>query len=84
MTDGVVLRRQVADSDEAAPLFRFDCAPGFRDDLAPWGRGLAGSLSCPFVRGPSQAFRASFRRMLSPVRSMRCALWTRRSRMASA
>jgi transposase len=26
-----------ADSDEAAPLFRHDCAPGFRDDLAPWG-----------------------------------------------
>ena len=73
-----------ADSDEAAPLFRFDCAPGFRDDLAPWGWGLAGSLSCPFVRVPSQAFRGSFRRMLSPVRSMRCALWTRRSRMASA
>jgi hypothetical protein len=31
------LWREGADSDEAAPLFRHDCAPGFRDDLAPWG-----------------------------------------------
>lgn len=29
---------QAADSDEAAPLIRFDRAPGFRDDLAPGPR----------------------------------------------
>ena len=26
---------QGADSEEAAPWFRFDCAPGFQDDLGP-------------------------------------------------
>jgi len=30
--------RELADSDEAAPLIRFDRAPGFRDDLAPGPR----------------------------------------------
>jgi len=29
---------RTADSDEAAPLIRFDRAPGFRDDLAPGPR----------------------------------------------
>ncbi len=27
--------RSVADSEEAAPWFRFDYAPGFQDDLSP-------------------------------------------------
>ena len=74
----------IADSDEAAPSFRDDCAPGFRDDLAPVGRGSAGDVCCHFVRDRCQAFRVSFRRRLSPVRSMRWALWTSLSRMASA
>ncbi len=73
-----------ADSDEAAPLFRDDCAPGFRDDLAPCFRGSAGSNCCQFVRVMCQALRGRFRRRLSPLSSMRWALWTRRSRMASA
>jgi hypothetical protein len=73
-----------ADSDEAAPLFRDDCAPGFRDDLAPCFKGSAGSDCCQFVRVMCQALRGRFRRRLSPLSSMRWALWTRRSRMASA
>ncbi|MDW9802567.1 hypothetical protein GOA91_06515, partial [Sinorhizobium meliloti] len=32
---GASFRALAADSDEAAPLFRDDCAAGFRDDLAP-------------------------------------------------
>lgn len=33
-----LLAEVFADSDEAAPLIRFDRAPGFRDDLAPGPR----------------------------------------------
>lgn len=34
----VIAYKSPADSDEAAPLIRFDRAPGFRDDLAPGPR----------------------------------------------
>jgi len=75
-----------ADSDEVARAFRDDAAHGFRHDVAQGG-GLAG---CDFVTSlavDGQSFLAGFgrvRRRLSPVRSMRWALWTRRSRIASA
>ncbi|RSU51675.1 hypothetical protein DAH51_21795, partial [Sphingobium yanoikuyae] len=74
-----------ADSDEAAPRFRDDCAPLFRDDVAPRRQGRAGYVCCCFVRGCRQASGGDLaRRMLSPSRSRRWALWTSRSRMASA
>ena len=74
-----------ADSDEAAPRFRDDRAPLFRDDVAPRRRGRAGYGCCCFVRVCRQASGLGLaRRMLSPSRSRRCALWTIRSRMASA
>ena len=50
----------------------------------PVSMGSAGRICCQFVRVSCQAFRGRFRRRLSPLRSMRWALWTRRSRMASA
>ncbi|MDW9754692.1 hypothetical protein GOB32_14760, partial [Sinorhizobium meliloti] len=65
-----------ADSDEAAPLFRDDCAPGFRDDLAPCLVGSAGDDCCQFIQARCQALRGRFRRRLSPLNSMRWALWT--------
>ncbi|WP_337729564.1 plasmid partitioning protein RepB C-terminal domain-containing protein [Sinorhizobium meliloti] len=77
-----VIRR--ADSDEAAPLFRDDCAPGFRDDLAPCLVGSAGDDCCQFIQARCQALRGRFRRRLSPLNSMRWALWTNLSSMASA
>ncbi|MDX0112595.1 hypothetical protein GOC07_09945 [Sinorhizobium meliloti] len=73
-----------ADSDEAAPLFRDDCAPGFRDDLAPCLVGSAGDDCCQFIQARCQALRGRFRRRLSPLNSMRWALWTNLSSMASA
>ncbi|RVP38135.1 hypothetical protein CN109_08350 [Sinorhizobium meliloti] len=78
------LRAQAADSDEAAPLFRDDCAPGFRDDLAPCLVGSAGDDCCQFIQARCQALRGRFRRRLSPLNSMRWALWTNLSSMASA
>ncbi|MDW9527389.1 hypothetical protein GOA61_28360 [Sinorhizobium meliloti] len=80
----IVLRLQIADSDEAAPLFRDDCAPGFRDDLAPCLVGSAGDDCCQFIQARCQALRGRFRRRLSPLNSMRWALWTNLSSMASA
>ncbi|RVP80392.1 hypothetical protein CN072_28675 [Sinorhizobium meliloti] len=74
----------LADSDEAAPLFRDDCAPGFRDDLAPCLVGSAGDDCCQFIQARCQALRGRFRRRLSPLNSMRWALWTNLSSMASA
>ena len=50
----------------------------------PVSSGSAGSNCCQFVRVMCQALRGRFRRRLSPLSSMRWALWTRRSRMASA
>ncbi|MDX0278025.1 hypothetical protein GOC21_29670, partial [Sinorhizobium meliloti] len=41
---------RTADSDEAAPLFRDDCAAGFRDDLAPCLVGSAGDDCCQFIQ----------------------------------
>ncbi|RVH14144.1 hypothetical protein CN216_20245 [Sinorhizobium meliloti] len=73
-----------ADSDEAAPLFRDDCAPGFRDDLAPCVGRSAGDDCCQFIQARCQALRGRFRRRLSPLNSMRWALWTNLSSMASA
>lgn len=46
-----------ADSDEAAPSFRFDRAPGFRDDLVPRDWSCAGTNCCHFVERLCQAFR---------------------------
>ncbi|TWA33157.1 mutator family transposase [Sinorhizobium medicae] len=80
----LIARYQRADSDEAAPLFRDDCAPGFRDDLAPCLVGSAGDDCCQFIRARCQALRGRFRRRLSPLNSMRWALWTNLSSMASA
>ncbi|MDX0190430.1 hypothetical protein GOC18_24640 [Sinorhizobium meliloti] len=77
-------RGLLADSDEAAPLFRDDCAPGFRDDLAPCLVGSAGDDCCQFIQARCQALRGRFRRRLSPLNSMRWALWTNLSSMASA
>ncbi|RVJ86375.1 hypothetical protein CN173_31170 [Sinorhizobium meliloti] len=77
-------QRVLADSDEAAPLFRDDCAPGFRDDLAPCLVGSAGDDCCQFIQARCQALRGRFRRRLSPLNSMRWALWTNLSSMASA
>ncbi|MQX88775.1 hypothetical protein GHK63_03510 [Sinorhizobium meliloti] len=77
-------RGRGADSDEAAPLFRDDCAPGFRDDLAPCLVGSAGDDCCQFIQARCQALRGRFRRRLSPLNSMRWALWTNLSSMASA
>jgi hypothetical protein len=83
-----------ADSDDVARLKRDNAAQGFLDDVAhrngmmpPGSRAsLAdGFLSSAMVSG--QALMGCFvrvRRRLSPESSMRCALWTRRSRMASA
>jgi hypothetical protein len=83
-----------ADSDDVARLERDNAAQGFLDDVAhrngmmpPGSRAsLAdGFLSSAIVFG--QALMVCFvrvRRMLSPSSSMRWALWTRRSRMASA
>lgn len=57
---------QTADSDEAAPLFRYDCAPGFRDDLARWSRSFAGMIvvisSGVDVKHFGPLFGAGFRR----------------------
>ncbi|RVN97252.1 hypothetical protein CN105_01740 [Sinorhizobium meliloti] len=78
------LAHRTADSDEAAPLFRDDCAPGFRDDLAPCLVGSAGDDCCQFIQARCQALRGRFRRRLSPLNSMRWALWTNLSSMASA
>ncbi|RVN60304.1 hypothetical protein CN104_23300 [Sinorhizobium meliloti] len=78
------LPNHIADSDEAAPLFRDDCAPGFRDDLAPCLVGSAGDDCCQFIQARCQALRGRFRRRLSPLNSMRWALWTNLSSMASA
>ncbi|MDW9863265.1 hypothetical protein GOA82_32700, partial [Sinorhizobium meliloti] len=55
--------RQAADSDEAAPLFD-DCAPGFRDDLAPCVGRSAGDDCCQFIQARCQALRGRFRRRL--------------------
>ena len=72
--------------ERCRPPFRFEVAHDFR--LMSPGLWLSGpGLSLPLFRLPGQAFwrrPARFLRMLSPVRSMRVALWTRRSRMASA
>jgi transposase len=59
------------DSDMMSPMARASLAADFVTSLAVDGQSF---LAC-FAR---------FRRRLSPVRSMRWALWTRRSRMASA
>ena len=67
------------------PLHSEMIAPPDSDLMSPpLGRGLAGYDCCRFGHLPCQAFRCWFRRMLSPVRSMRWALWTSLSRMASA
>ena len=51
----------------------------------PRRRGRTGTDGCCFVRWPRQAAGSVFvRRMLSPGRSRRGALWTRRARIASA
>jgi hypothetical protein len=46
--------------------------------------GSAGSNCCQFVQVRCQSFRGRFRRKLSPLSSMRWALWTSRSWVASA
>jgi len=79
-----IKRGRTADSDDAATLFRDEAA---RDsDLIPpvLGRSVGGfSLGVFALVG--QASLADFaRRMDSPASSRRWALWTRRSRMASA
>jgi hypothetical protein len=48
--------------------------------LAFWLVGFSGTCG----RGQAATARAAVFRRLSPCRRMRCALWTRRSRMASA
>jgi hypothetical protein len=55
--------------------------------LSPGERRLAGERISSSRFGVGQALlvaAARWRRRLWPARSMRCALWTRRSRMASA
>ncbi|MHC2357757.1 hypothetical protein ACVMB3_007280 [Sinorhizobium meliloti] len=70
--------------DDCAPGFRDDLAPCFRDDLAPCLVGSAGDDCCQFIQARCQALRGRFRRRLSPLNSMRWALWTNLSSMASA
>lgn len=81
-----VKARWSADSDEVARAFRDDAAHGFRHDVAR-GACLAGAEVVPLLVVDGQSFLAGLsrvRRRLSPVRSIRWALWTRRSRIASA
>jgi hypothetical protein len=73
-----------ADSDDAATPFRTDAAVD--SDLIPpvLGRSVGGiSLGVFALAGQASAVDFA-RRMDSPESSMRWALWTRRSRMASA
>jgi hypothetical protein len=70
--------RSIWSADRA---FRDDAAHRFRHDVA---QGLAFVTSLTVDGQSFLACFARFRRRLSPVRSMRWALWTRRSRMASA
>src|ERR1700684_3682569 len=75
-----------ADSDEVARAFRDDAARGFRYDVAQ-GAGLAGCEVVPLLVVDGQSFLAALsrvRRRLSPVRSMRWALWLMRARIESA
>ncbi|KAB1119913.1 hypothetical protein F4V90_31360 [Neorhizobium galegae] len=58
-----------ADSDEAAPLFRKNRAPGFQDDLTPCLLGSTGNDCCPFIQARCQASRGKFRGRLSPFNS---------------
>lgn len=81
--------------DRAEPSFIFrrcrpviprSCRPVFRHDVARLRRP-AGCWGFGEKRAAGQSFMADLgrvRRRLSPARSMRWALWTRRSRMASA
>ena len=75
-----------ADSDEVAQAFRFDGAQD-SDLKPPSARSLAGrSLVAPndSLGQPLSAGFERVRRRLSPDRLRRWALWTSRSRMASA
>ncbi len=69
--DPVGVARQIVDSDEAAPSFREDRAPLFRDNVAPSEMGrLTGTDGCCFVRVRREAAGSDFnRRMLSPSMS---------------
>ena len=72
-----------ADSDDAAHPFRSDRA--HHSDLMPpgWGADRGAIFTCDNSDGQA-ACAMAFRRMESPESSRRWALWTRRSRMASA
>ncbi len=85
---------EIVNSDEGARQLRDNGAHQFLDDAAPrngmmapgsWGL-LADNFLAPETAPGQEAIvlLARARRMLSPVSSMRWALWTRRSRMASA
>ena len=79
-----VLTTRIADSDEVARAFRVDVAR--RSDMMSLGSGasLADNLWRSIVGWSSlDALSARERRRLWPVRLIRCALWTIRSRMAS-
>ncbi len=68
------------------PIIPGSCRSVFRHDVARLRRP-AGGLVFGGKRAAGQSFAAGLgrmRRRLSPARSMRWALWTRRSRMASA
>ena len=68
------------------PLVSEMIAPLRSEMMSPPRRqGRAGYVCCYFVRAGRQASEGDLtRRMLSPSRSRRWALWTSRSRMASA
>ena len=73
----------IADSDEVARSFR-DHVARYSDMMSP-ARGVLLALVFVEYRVCGQSFDLGrMRRRLSPARSMRWALWTRRSRMASA
>lgn len=73
--------RITADSDEAAPSFRV-IAPPDCGMTSPLGMGSAGSDCCQFIRMVSEDSDVDFGG--GSRRSDRWALWTKRSRIASA
>ena len=75
---------QTADSDDAARLFR-DHAARYSGLIPPPRWALIDGFDLSLLAGVGQVcWRVLGRRSDSPARSMRWALWTSRSRMASA
>ena len=72
-----------ADSDDAAHLFRSEAAH-HSEMMPPGGEPDRGWVLSPCLRVGQAATAVVGRRRDSPLISRRCALWTRRSRMASA